>query len=61
ARDHQMNTRGTWVQTSAGLQAAPAPRFSKGMDEGTKWSPPESPTRGQHTAEILRDLEDLRR
>lgn len=65
ARDHQMNTRGTWVQTSAGLQAAPAPRFSKGIskggDEGKKWSPPESPTRGQHTAEILGDLEDLRR
>ncbi|MBD3678633.1 MAG: CoA transferase [Rhodobacteraceae bacterium] len=51
AHDHNA-ARGTWVQGEAGLQAAAAPRFSE-------WPLPEpatAPSRGQHTAEILAEL-----
>lgn len=53
ARGHAMNAaRNTWVESNGVLQAAPAPRFSGAPD----WQPPQSPERGQHTAEILGDL-----
>ncbi|WP_204115096.1 CoA transferase [Shimia biformata] len=53
ARDHAMNAaRGTWVEAHGTLQAAPAPRFST----DTGWTAPESPTRGQHDAEIRAEL-----
>ncbi len=53
AASHPMNAaRRTWVATDGTLQAAPAPRFADTPD----WQPPESPTRGQHTAEIVADL-----
>ncbi|MFC6688819.1 CaiB/BaiF CoA transferase family protein [Jhaorihella thermophila] len=53
AASHPMNTaRGTWIRADGTLQAAPAPRFSGAAD----WQPPESPSRGQNTAEILAEL-----
>ena len=52
AMAHPMNNRGTWVEAQGALQAAPAPRFSGQAD----WVAPASPTRGQHTAEILAEL-----
>lgn len=47
--------RGTWHKVDGVLQAAPAPRFS---DQG-EWNAPESPERGQHSDEILRELKHL--
>ena len=54
AAAHAMNdARGVWKAPGGVLQAAPAPRF----DGGAAWEPPEAPERGQHTAEILKELE----
>lgn len=53
AQAHAMNARDTWVEEQGMLQAAPAPRFS-GQPE---WTPPEIPHRGQHSEEILAELD----
>lgn len=53
AKVHPMNSRATWVEANGALQAAPAPRFSGQPG----WTAPPSPTRGQHTAEILAELD----
>lgn len=51
---HPMNVaRKAWRQDGGVLQAAPAPRFA-GLPE---WTPPAIPTRGQHSEEILAELE----
>ena len=53
AMSHEMNdARGAWHMADGVLQAAPAPRF-EGADP---WTPPESPARGQHSAEILAEI-----
>ena len=52
AMAHPMNSRTTWVEAQGALQAAPAPRFSG----QPAWTAPPSPTRGQHTGEILFEL-----
>ncbi|APG45959.1 CaiB/BaiF CoA transferase family protein [Phaeobacter porticola] len=57
ASNHPMNQRGTWVMGGTGLQAAPAPRFSGQAN----WTAPPSPTRGQHTGEILDELNQKQR
>lgn len=66
AQAHEVNAaRGTWHEADGVLQAAPAPRFSTSADTdsadtntgtGTSWTPPESPARGQHSAEIIAEL-----
>lgn len=49
---HPMNVaRETWRDTDGVLQAAAAPRFSN-----RTWTPAPSPTRGQHTQDILDEL-----
>lgn len=53
AMAHPMNSRATWVEARGALQAAPAPRFSGQPD----WVAPASPTRGQHTDEIIAELD----
>ncbi|KAE9632595.1 CaiB/BaiF CoA transferase family protein [Parasedimentitalea maritima] len=53
AMAHPMNSRATWVEAQGALQAAPAPRFSSQPD----WVAPASPTRGQHTDEIIAELD----
>ncbi len=54
ARDHEMNTaRRTWRDVDGDLQAAAAPRFST-----QEWEPKPSPTRGEHTQEILAELDN---
>lgn len=50
---HPMNARGTWAEVDGVLQATPAPRFSTQPN----WQPPQSPSRDQHRAEILAELE----
>lgn len=53
AADHQMNLdRKVWHQAEGTLQAAPAPRFSGAGD----WSAPPVPTRGEHSAEIRKEV-----
>jgi len=53
AAAHEMNQiRNTWYKRGESLEAAAAPRFS-GLPE---WLPPEIPTRGQHTDEILKEM-----
>jgi crotonobetainyl-CoA:carnitine CoA-transferase CaiB-like acyl-CoA transferase len=53
ATAHPMNAaRRSWRQTDGTLQAAAAPRFST-----HQWQPKPSPARGQHTAEILNELQ----
>ncbi|MCE8544730.1 CoA transferase [Ruegeria pomeroyi] len=53
AQHHPMNAaRRTWAEIDGTLQAAPAPRF-KDRD----WQPKPSPARGEHTAEILAELD----
>lgn len=53
AMAHPMNAaRRTWAEPGGVLQAAPAPRFSGAPD----WVPKESPARGQHGPDILREL-----
>ncbi|WP_293577648.1 CaiB/BaiF CoA-transferase family protein [Phaeobacter sp.] len=62
AAQHPMNDRRTWITSEVGLQAAPAPRFTKvGEAEPEGWTPPKSPKRGEHTAAILDELRKLRR
>ncbi|WP_223477079.1 CaiB/BaiF CoA transferase family protein [Oricola indica] len=56
AGDPHLASRSVWHETDGHLQAAPAPRFSS-LPE---WSPRPSPARGEHTAEILAELERLR-
>ncbi len=52
AQVHQMNAaRGTWQSIDGTLQAAAAPRFST-----AEWRPRPSPSRGEHSREILDDL-----
>jgi crotonobetainyl-CoA:carnitine CoA-transferase CaiB-like acyl-CoA transferase len=52
ALTHDMNAaRQTWRDIDGTLQAAPAPRFSN-----TPWHPKPIPARGEHTVEILADL-----
>ncbi|AZO53602.1 MULTISPECIES: CaiB/BaiF CoA-transferase family protein [unclassified Mesorhizobium] len=46
-----MAARGTWQTVDGALQAAAAPRFS-----GARWTPPKSPARGEHDAEIRAGL-----
>lgn len=55
AMAHPLNAaRGNWVTAHGALQAAPAPRFA-----GTgPWSPPPSPARDQHRAEIVAMLRE---
>lgn len=50
--DPHMTARGVWQNTDDRLQAAAAPRF----DGKKPAAAPESPYRGQHTAEILAEL-----
>lgn len=53
AQSHPMNTtRSTWQTINETLQAAAAPRFST-----HPWHLKPSPTRGQHSAEILAELD----
>ncbi|NVK13440.1 MAG: CoA transferase [Rhodobacteraceae bacterium] len=52
AMAHPMNARCAWIEAEGVLQAAPAPRFS-GQPE---WTPPEIPRRGQHTEDIMAEL-----
>ena len=52
AMAHKMNARGAWVEADGVLQAAPAPRFAGQPD----WTPPTSPSRGEHDAEIRAEL-----
>ena len=55
ARAHPMNAaRNTWVEADGQLHAAPAPRFAGAPD----WTPPPSPRRGEHDAEIRAELAD---
>ena len=49
---HKMNARGAWIEADGVLQAAPAPRFAGQPD----WTPPASPSRGEHDAEIRAEL-----
>jgi alpha-methylacyl-CoA racemase len=49
--------RATWHEVDGVLQSAPAPRFA---DAGS-WSPPPSPARGEHSAEILSELAGFKR
>lgn len=52
AQAHQMNAaRQTWVDHDGTFQAAAAPRFSTAM-----WQPKPSPQRGEHTEDILDEL-----
>lgn len=54
AATHEMNqARDTWRHINGTLQAAAAPRFST-----HGWAPRPSPERGEHTKDILADLED---
>lgn len=53
--DAMNSARQTWVERDGVLQAAAAPRFS----EAEVWEPPRSPARGEHTAEILAELDRL--
>jgi crotonobetainyl-CoA:carnitine CoA-transferase CaiB-like acyl-CoA transferase len=53
AARHKMNEdRGMWVEAFGLLQAMPAPRFS----DHSAQAPGEPPERGQHSAEILREI-----
>jgi crotonobetainyl-CoA:carnitine CoA-transferase CaiB-like acyl-CoA transferase len=53
AARHPINAdRGMWVEAFGLLQAMPAPRF----DQRAPKTPGEPPERGQHSAEILREL-----
>lgn len=52
AMAHKMNSRGTWVEADGILHAAPAPRFGN----QSAWTPPQSPERGEHSDEIMREL-----
>ncbi|WP_170762068.1 CaiB/BaiF CoA transferase family protein [Ruegeria lacuscaerulensis] len=53
AHKHAMNTaRQTWVNLDGTLQAAAAPRFSNQI-----WQPKPSPHRGEHTQDILNELD----
>ncbi|WP_298850833.1 CaiB/BaiF CoA-transferase family protein [uncultured Ruegeria sp.] len=53
AQSHPMNThRNNWQYVDGTLQSAAAPRFSN-----RDWSPKPSPTRGQHTEDILAELD----
>ncbi len=57
AATHPMNTaRQTWRTADGTLQAAAAPRFST-----HQWQPKPSPARGQHTTEILTELQALKK
>ncbi|MDQ2090523.1 CaiB/BaiF CoA transferase family protein [Marimonas arenosa] len=50
---HEMNAaRGVWKAPAGVLQAAPAPRFAG----QPAWEPTESPVRGAHGADILKEL-----
>lgn len=52
--EHPVNrARGAWHSARGALQAAPAPRFS----DQPAWVPPPAPARGEHTEEILAELE----
>ncbi|MCG7520297.1 CaiB/BaiF CoA-transferase family protein [Ruegeria sp. Ofav3-42] len=52
AQAHQMNAaRQTWVDSDGTFQAAAAPRFST-----EAWQPKPSPQRGEHTQDILNEL-----
>ena len=52
AKVHPMNAaRNTWREVDGTFQASAAPRFSD-----HQWHPKPSPTRGEHTSEILADL-----
>ena len=56
AQNHEMNlARQTWREVGGTLQAAGAPRFSD-----VNWQPGVSPARGEHTGEILAELDNLR-
>ncbi len=52
ARDPHMQTRGVWHGDAPALQAAPAPRFAG----DAPWTPKTSPSRGEHTEQILAEL-----
>ncbi|WP_050603961.1 CaiB/BaiF CoA-transferase family protein [Ruegeria sp. 6PALISEP08] len=53
AQVHPMNTyRNSWQEIDGALQSAAAPRFSN-----HQWHPRPSPTRGEHTNEILAELD----
>lgn len=55
ARSHPMNThRNCWQDFDGAFQAAAAPRFS-----GHDWTPKPSPIRGEHTKDILAELDSL--
>ena len=56
AKDHPMNNRRTWQERNGSLQAAAAPRFSN-----QNWQAKPSPTRGEHTQQILAELDHSRR
>lgn len=54
AQTHAMNaSREIWQDIDGSLQAAAAPRFSN-----SAWQPKPSPSRGQHTQEILAELDN---
>ncbi|MGB0848294.1 MAG: CaiB/BaiF CoA transferase family protein [Thiolinea sp.] len=54
AAEHQhMAARGTWVQENGPLQARAAPRFDGKVPD----DPADSPLRGEHTTEILEELD----
>lgn len=53
AVEPHMAARNVWHGSAPSLQAAPAPRF---MGEA-RWTPRPAPKRGQHTEEILAELE----
>jgi len=53
AHEPHMAARQTWHDVGGHLQAAPAPRFSGTPD----WEPRASPERGEHTEEILAELD----
>lgn len=54
--EHPINqARRAWRLVEGTLQAAPAPRFAHQAD----WSPPHVPVRGEHTQEILSELDAM--
>lgn len=56
ARSHPMNIhRNSWQNIDGAFQAAAAPRFSR-----HDWTPTSSPMRGEHTKDILAELDSLR-
>lgn len=52
AEDGHMAARAVWHADDGRLQAAPAPRFS----DAPAWTPPPSPARGEHDAQIRAEL-----